>query len=315
MRQTARINNAVDREVGLSYSLPMLKIVHLYKGIIFLMLAELCFTIATVFSKLLTNSSDVSALEVTFSRFSLGWIVASVIVYKNSISLVPHTLSLLVWRGILNTVAVILFFLASQYTTITNTHMLNMTYPFFIFLFAPLFFKQEKIPPLLYLILVVALAGIWLVIHPNLNSINKGDLFGLLSGIISAFAIITLNMARKNDSTIVILFYLMSIGTVLNGLAMLPVFVWPQGSQWLLLLASALAGVLGQICITYGYKYITARAGSLVSSSRIFYAVVLGMLVFSEDLTLRIAVGGLMILLSIVAVTWLHKPEDPSGVL
>jgi drug/metabolite transporter (DMT)-like permease len=288
----------------------MLKTAHIYRGIIFLLLSELCFTVSTIFSKLLTNSSDVSALEVTFSRFFLGLIVASVIVYKNSISLVPNTLSLLIWRGVLNTVAVILFFLASQYTTITNTHMLNMTYPFFIFLFAPLFFRQEKISPFMYLILVAALIGIWLVINPTLNSINKGDIFGLMSGIISAFAIITLNMARKNDSTMVILFYLMSIGTVLNGLAMLPVFVCPQGSQWVLLLASAAVGVAGQICITYGYKYITARAGSLVSSSRILYAVVLGTLIFSEDLTWRIAAGGFLILLSIVAVTWLHKPEN-----
>jgi drug/metabolite transporter (DMT)-like permease len=291
----------------------MLKAAPLYRGIIFLMLAEFCFTVSTIFSKLLTNASDVSALEVTFSRFFLGWIVASVIVYKNSISLVPNTLSLLVWRGVLNTVAVIFFFLASQYTTITNTHMLNMTYPFFIFLFAPLFFRQEKISPFLYPILIVALVGIWLVINPNLSSINKGDIFGLLSGIVAAFAIITLNMARKNDSTIVILFYLMSIGTVLNGLVMLPVFVWPKGGQWLLLLASGAVGVVGQVCITYGYKYITARAGSLVSTSRILYAVVLGVLIFSEDLTLRIATGGLLIIFSIVVVTWLHKPEDSSG--
>ena len=308
-------NNLVDRTGGVSYSPIMLKNVHLYKGIIFIMLSELFFTIATIFSKLLTNSSAVSALEVTFSRFFLGWIVASVIVYKNSLSLVPNKLSLLVWRGVLNTVAVILFFLASQYTTITNTHMLNMTYPFFIFLFAPLFFREEKVSPFMYLILIAALAGIWLVINPNLNAVNKGDIFGLLSGIVAAFAIITLNMARKNDSTMVILFYLMSIGTVLNGLAMLPVFVWPEGGQWLLLLASAFVGVLGQICITYGYKFITARAGSLISSSRIFYAVLLGMMIFNEDLTLRIAMGGLLILLSIVAVTWLHKPdpEAPSN--
>ena len=94
---------------------------------------------------------------------------------------------------------------------------------------------------------------------------------------------------------------------------MLPVFAWPHGSQWLLLLASAAVGVVGQICITYGYKYITARAGSLVSSSRILYAVVLGMLIFSEDLTMRIAAGGLLILLSIVAVTWLQKPKTDIG--
>lgn len=280
----------------------------IYRGMIFILLSEFCFTVSTIFSKLLTNSSNISALEITFARFFLGFFVMSITVYKNSISLAPGKLSLLIWRGLLNTVAVILFFLASQYTTITNTHMLNMTYPFFIFLFSPLFFKTEKVSPWMYLVLFVALIGIWLVINPDWNSVNKGDLFGLLSGIISAFAIITLNLACKNDSPPVILFYLMAIGTVINGLVMLPVFVWPQGRQWLLLLASASVGVLGQICITYGYKYITARAGGLVSTSRILYAVLLGILIFSEDLTLRIAAGGLAILFSIVAVTWLQKP-------
>src|SRR5512145_828541 len=129
----------------------------MYRGIVFILLSELCFTISTIFSKLLTNASNISALEITFGRFFLGLLVVSVTVYKNSISLVPNKISLLIWRGVLNTVAVMLFFLASQHTTITNTHMLNMTYPFFIFLFSPLFFRSEKISPWMYLILVAAL--------------------------------------------------------------------------------------------------------------------------------------------------------------
>jgi drug/metabolite transporter (DMT)-like permease len=283
---------------------------HMYRGIAFILLSELCFTVSTIFSKLLTNSSSISAIEITFGRFFLGFLIVSVTIYKNAISIVPNKISLLIWRGVLNTAAVILFFLASQYTTITNTHMLNMTYPFFIFLFSPLFFKTEKTSPWMYLILIAALGGVWLVINPSWQLVNKGDLFGLMSGIISAFAIITLNLARKSDSTPVILFYLMGIGTVLNGLVMIPVFVLPHGVEWLMLLASAFVGVLGQVFITYGYKYITARAGSLVSTSRILYAVLLGMVIFGENLTLRIAAGGFAILASIVAVTWLNRPES-----
>jgi drug/metabolite transporter (DMT)-like permease len=281
----------------------------MYRGIIFLLLAELCFTGSTIFSKLLTNSSGISAIEVTFARFFLGLIVVSAIIYKNKISLIPNKLSLLIWRGVLNTVAVMLFFLASQYTSITNTHMLNMTYPFFIFLFAPLFFRQERIAVVLYLFLVTGIMGIWLVINPDFKEINRGDIFGLLSAVIAAFSVITLTMARKNDSTLIILFYLMSIGTVLNGLVMIPVFILPAGRQWLLIIASGLIGVLGQIFITYGYKYISARAGSLISTSRILYAVILGVLVFSEEITLRIAAGGLLIMLSIIAVSFFKQPK------
>jgi drug/metabolite transporter (DMT)-like permease len=281
----------------------------MYRGIIFLLLAELCFTASTIFSKLLTNSSGISAIEVTFARFFLGLIVVSTIIYKSKMSLIPNKLSLLIWRGVLNTIAVMLFFLASQYTSITNTHMLNMTYPFFIFLFAPLFFRQERIAVFLYLFLVTGMMGIWLVINPNFREINRGDIFGLLSAVVAAFSVITLTMARKNDSTMVILFYLMSIGTVLNGLVMIPVFILPAGREWLLIIVSGLIGVLGQIFITYGYKYISARAGSLISTSRILYAVILGVLVFSEEITLRIAAGGLLIMLSIIAVSFLNKQK------
>jgi drug/metabolite transporter (DMT)-like permease len=281
----------------------------MYRGIIFLLLAELCFTASTIFSKLLTNSSGISAIEVTFSRFFLGFIIVSAIIYKNNTPLIANKLSLLIWRGVLNTIAVILFFLASQYTSITNTHMLNMTYPFFIFLFAPLFFRQEQIAAVLYLFLVTGMIGIWLVINPVFKEINRGDIFGFLSAVVAAFAVITLTMARKNDSTMIILFYLMSIGTVLNGLVMIPVFILPAGQEWMLIMASGLIGVLGQIFITYGYKYISARAGSLISTSRILYAVILGVLVFSEEITLRIAAGGLLIMLSIIAVSFFHQPK------
>ena len=99
----------------LFYSPPMLNYTHLHKGIVFLLLSELCFTVSTVFSKMLTNTSSISAIEVTFARFFLGLIVFSAIICRNSISLVPNRLSLLVWRGVLNTLAVILFFLASQF--------------------------------------------------------------------------------------------------------------------------------------------------------------------------------------------------------
>jgi drug/metabolite transporter (DMT)-like permease len=281
----------------------------MYRGIIFLLLAELCFTASTIFSKLLTNSSGISAIEVTFARFFLGLIVVAAIIYISDMSLIPNKLSLLIWRGVLNTIAVILFFLASQYTSITNTHMLNMTYPFFIFLFAPLFFRQERIAVVLYLFLVTGMMGIWLVINPNFREINRGDIFGLLSAVVAAFSVITLTMARKNDSTLIILLYLMSIGTVLNGLVMIPVFILPEGRQWLLIIASGLIGVLGQIFITYGYKYISARDGSLISTSRILYAVILGTLVFSEEITLRIAAGGLLIMLSIIAVSFFNKQK------
>jgi drug/metabolite transporter (DMT)-like permease len=65
----------------------------------------------------------------------------------------------------------------------------------------------------------------------------------------------------------------------------------------------------GQLRIICGCKYNTARAGSLVSTSRILYAVILGMLVFGEAMTWQVFAGGVLIMMSIVTVTILSKPE------
>jgi drug/metabolite transporter (DMT)-like permease len=195
-----------------------------------------------------------------------------------------------------------LFFYGVEYTSITNANMLNMTYPVFIFMLAPLFWDQKiKIPALFYLMLTMT--GIYLVIRPDFANLNPGDIFALLSAIVAAFAIITLAMAREHESTIIIVFYLMAIGFVINGLWMIPVFVLPDGIQFFHLIMSGIFGVMGQTFLTMGYKTISARTGSMISSSRIVFAAMLGFFVFAEEISFPIWVGGLMIVLSIIGIS------------
>jgi drug/metabolite transporter (DMT)-like permease len=184
--------------------------------------------------------------------------------------------------------------------------MLNMTYPVFIFLVAPLF-KLEKLHKLSLLFLGMAMIGIYLVIFPDFSHINKGDVIGLLSGIFGAFSIITLSIAREHDSTILIVFYLMAIGTFCNLFMMVPVFVMPHATDVPFLIGSGLAGVMGQVFLTMGYKNVSAKAGSMVSSSRIIFAATMGFFFFSEALSVRILAGGFMIIASIIGISALRN--------
>jgi drug/metabolite transporter (DMT)-like permease len=274
----------------------------MYKGIIFLLSAEFCFATATVFAKFITNGSAIPAIEITFFRFFAGFFLMLIFLRSMNMSMIPHRWSLVIWRAILSTAALILFFYSVQFTSVTNANMLNMTYPVFIFMVAPLFWKQRiKVMAVFYLILTMA--GIYLVIRPDFSSINPGDVLGLLSGVIAAFAIITLSMAREYDSTVIIVFYLMGFGLLSNGLAMIPVFVRPLGIQYFHLFASGVLGAMGQVFLTMGYKYINAKTGSMISSSRIVFAALLGFFIFSEPLTPLIIIGGCMIAGSIIGVS------------
>jgi len=277
----------------------------MYKGVLFLLLAEFCFASATVFAKFLTNSSTIPAIEITFFRFLIGFSLALYYLRSRKISIKPYRWSLVIWRAVLSTAALILFFYSVQYTSVTNANMLNMTYPVFIFMVAPLFWKQ-KIKALAVFYLILTITGIYLVIRPDFSSINPGDLLGLLSGIVAAFAIIALSMAREHDSTVIIVFYLMAIGFVTNGLAMIPIFILPEGIQYFHLIASGVFGATGQVLLTMGYKSINAKDGSMISSSRIVFAALLGFLIFAEPMTPSIITGGLMIVLAIIGISRLN---------
>jgi len=281
------------------------------RGILLLILAEFCFASATVFAKFVTNGSDIPAIEITFFRVIMGVMLATMYMLKTKTSFRPKKTGLVVARALLSFSALVTFFYAVEHSSVTNANMLNMTYPVFIFLVAPLF-RLERIHKLSFLFLLLAMAGIYFVVFPDFSNINVGDLIGLLSGIFAAFAIITLSVAREHDSTVLIVFYLMAIGTVLNAIMMAPVFLLPALSELPYLVASGLIGVAGQVLLTMGYKNVSAKAGSMVSSSRIVFAATLGFFFFSEALSFRIIGGGIMIIAAIVGISMLQrmKAED-----
>jgi drug/metabolite transporter (DMT)-like permease len=266
------------------------------------MLAELCFSSSTVMVKFISQVSQISVFEITFFRFFLGVIVAFFYLAKERETFKPNKLNLLIWRGILNCSAVVLLYMAAKYTTITNANMINMTYPAFIFLIAP-FINKERSSPVLFIFLILTMIGIFLVVTPTFNKINFGDFIALASGIASALAVCTLKEARKHDDTFIILFYMMGVGAIMNLILIIPNFIWPKGIALAYLLISAVLGVLGQVFITSGYKFITAKSGSLISSSRIIFSVILGVYFFADPLSLKIIGGGILILASIISVT------------
>ncbi len=278
------------------------------KGIYLLIFAELCFASATVFAKFVTNSSDIPAIEITFCRVILGVILATLYMLKTKTSFIPKKIPLVVARAILSFSALVTFFYSVEHSSVTNANMLNMTYPVFIFLVAPLF-KLEKLHKISFLFLALAMIGIYLVIFPDFSHINKGDFIGLLSGIFAAFAIITLSVAREYDSTVLIVFYLMAIGTICNTFLLVPVFVMPHARDLPFLLGSGLVGVLGQVLLTMGYKNVSAKAGSMVSSSRIIFAGAMGFFFFSEALSVRILAGGFLIIAAIIGVSALRNKK------
>lgn len=277
-------------------------------GTIVILLSAVLFASATAGVKIATLHGEASAVHVTMARFLLGTIGTLPAVIRDPAIVRPREPRWVWLRAISNVIAVFLFFYGIQLTTVSKANLLNMTYPVFVFLFAP-FVTREKIRPLLVLFLLLTLAGVWNVVRPdNLHSWSSlavGDVLAFGSALVAGFAISTLRRARQYDSGGTVLFHMMVVGLVANA-ALLPFFPLPAPRVLGIVGAAGAAGALGQVMLTVGFRHISASSGALLSTARIPIAGAIGVFLFADPVTIRTVLGAALILCSLVGVT-LHS--------
>ncbi len=276
------------------------------RGILLLLLSALSFASATAVTRFVVTGSDVPAIEITFFRFSFGLLVALFLLAREGTWPRSNRWRYVFMRMIFNTLAVILFFSSLEATTVAKANLLNMTYPAFVFIISP-FMNRETSSLTTWLFLFLTMIGILMVLSPessasSLTSLNRGDLLALGSALAASVAISALRQARKFDSSSVILFYLMLGGTIINAFFWKH-FVLPRGEILFLVCLATLLSVAGQVLITVGYRYIQAAEGALVSSSRIPFAIILGIIFLGEVPGISVALGAILILVSLAGIS------------
>jgi len=253
------------------------------------------FYFSTVVVRWSRESADIDAAYFVFARFVLGFATVCSVMAVRRIGPRVKSLHLLIGRAVSNTVAVFCFYKAVTVTTVAEGNILNMTFPLFVALFSWIVLKAQRDMKSLGMVLV-AFAGVWLVIAPDLSVMKIGNLWGLASGITAAVAIIYLNVSRQYHDTHTILFFMFGLGTVIIFLVYRSHIFFPDGEAIFYLLLCAVTGVAGQYLLTLGFRYVTAVEGSIVASARILLAALLGpYLAGDPPLTIAGWVGAVMI--------------------
>ncbi len=191
--------------------------------------------------------------------------------------------------------AVFCFYKAVEVGSLAEANILHLTYPLFVALISWFIFKEQRDRAAL-LIVLVATSGIWLILSPGSMSGTWDNLWGLVSGFFAAGAMIYLNLSRRFHDSHTILFFMFGLGAL--GIFVLfreSVFL-PNVTEFTYLFWCSVAGVMGQYLLTYGFLYVTAVEGSIISSSRILLAALFGpLLVGDPPLLVSGWVGALLI--------------------
>jgi drug/metabolite transporter (DMT)-like permease len=273
--------------------------------------SAICFYAATAVIRWAATEVSIDASYFSFFRFLLGFLFICVIMAARNQGPVPRRYNLLIGRAIYNCIAVYCFYKAVELTSVAEGNILNMTYPIFLSILSWFFLRGQR--DILAVAMVgIAFTGIWLILSPGMIHPNLNSLWGLASGITAAFAILYLNMSRQHHDSETVLFYMFGLGCIIMYAVFYEKIFVPNGKEFYYLMVCSLFGTAGQYLLTLGFKYVAAVEGSIISSSRILMAAVLGPWV-AMDPPLNISgwIGALMIFLANVVLAVRKSREAP----
>ena len=216
-----------------------------------------------------------------FARFLLGFVFICLVMLIRRQGPRPVRYHLLVGRTVTNCLAVYFFFQSVSVTSVAEGNILNMTYPVFLALFSWILLKHQR-DVLAVIMVLVAFAGIWMILAPSQLSLRVENLWGLASGISASFSIIYLNMSRQYHDSETVLFYMFGLGVLLMYVFFFRHIRVPDLVELRYLFWCAFFGVGGQYLLTVGFRFVTAVEGGIISSTRILLAAILGPVVAQE---------------------------------
>lgn len=265
-----------------------------------------CFYMATVIIRWAKPVVDIDSSYFVFSRFLLGFIIVSITMLLQHQRLQPKRYHYLIGRTVANAIAVFCFYKAVEVGTVAEANILNMTYPLFVALISWFVVKEQRDIPAL-VIVGVAFAGVWMVLSPGGLQMIGRQLWGLCSGITAAAAIVYLNVSRRYHDSQTILFFMFGLGALIVFILFRHSLFWPNGREFMFLAGCSAAGVMGQYLLTYGFLYVTAIEGSIITSTRILLAALLGPLLVADAPLTAVGWCGALLIFGANAVLALRK--------
>jgi len=259
-----------------------------YKGIFFMLLAALCF------------SSMGGAAKALKENFTAGQLV----LYRNLIGLMILVPGLyikppvqsggkflrLAFRGLMGTIALYTLLYCVLNVPLGTAMSYNLTSALFIAIFSFFLFGEYHGKRVLLAVLL-GFSGMLLIYKPIMHFPWYYHAAGLLSGIVSAIAYLTLGrLTNYYDARTIVLSFLLSgfiiplvsliihysTGIKADGLFIID-WQWPQGKEWFIVPAMGLAALFGQYFVTKAYGSEKAGIVSIFGYSNIIFSVFIGM--------------------------------------
>ena len=271
-------------------------------GVIWMVLTGLNFVAVTAIVKHIGN--DIPAAQSAFLRYFLGLVFLIPMIRPIlAAHLTKRQLKLFAARGVVHTIAVILWFFAMARIPIADVTAMNYLSPVYVTLGAALVLK-EALPPRRLAAVIIALVGAIVILRPGFREIDQGHIAMLGTALMFAAGYLIAKQLSGEVSAAVVV-GMLSI-TVTIGLAPFAWAVWVPVAWsdigWLFLVACF--ATAGHYTMTLAFAAAPLTVTQPVTFLQLIWAVAMGALVFNEPVDGWVVFGGAIIMASISFITW-----------
>lgn len=279
------------------------------KGVIYAMVAAATYGMIPLFA-LPLYADGLNPDSVLFFRymFAIAILAAMIKLRGREFAVKRSEILPLMAMGVIMSLSSLTLFGSYQYMDGGIASTILFVYPVLVAVIMALFFK-EKITVVTMLCIVFALGGILLLYNGdnNVSLSIKGTTLVLLSALFYAIYIVSVNRSvLKKIPTVKLTFYMLLFGISLfiyridfGSSVIVPTKWYLWGNLFSLALFPT---AISFICTTKAVQHIGATSTSIFGALEPVTAVVIGVTLFGEQLTLRIVVGLVMIIMAVTFV-------------
>lgn len=255
--------------------------------------ATLCFSSTNAIIRGLSHS--LPPQEIAFFRSLFGVLLQlPVVAWYGLASLKTTRLKLHVARGTLHAASMLLWFVALSITPLAEAAALEFAAPLMTTVIAILFLGEAARMRRM-VALVVGIAGVLIVVRPGFETVSVGQLVILVSVTLWAGCQLIIRELGKTDSAFVQGFYTVVVFVPITAISAFPVWVTPSLAD--VAVTALVAGVSTIGLWLYGEAFRRAEMTAILplESMKLVWAVILGLVFFSEEPEALTLLGGFVI--------------------
>ena len=249
-------------------------------------------------------SDDLHPIVICFYRSLMGLILITPFVIRNNFkALQTQNMRLQIFRASINVISMICWFSAIGMMHFEKATALGFTTPLFTTVLAVIVLG-EVIRFHRTAALLLGFIGIIIIIRPGYVPFEFGTVLMLIASFSFSFVLIFVKKLSATDSSLTIIFYHLLYMTPVFFI--LSLFYWENINLYQLIVFTLMgaSGLLSHWCLAQAFKMSDTTFVMPLQFTKLIWASLIGLFIFAEQPDIWTWVGGVIIFISVVYITY-----------